>query len=245
MQEIRTRSPGRTLRTSPPVSTTVPTASWPRTRPGVTSGTSPLMMCRSVPQMVTASTRTTASAASLMPGSGTSCQAVCPGPWKTSAFMTSPLCSCLVQYGSPSGWPVGYAVRMGRTVPLPGRSGPCRVPGPVRHGFCRHCGLHGPIPTSAHRHPRRDRLRDSARIRRSPKAGVPFRRPGRRHRGMARYCRRADSGSGTKQPASCLRARKHADPGAHPASHAWAGGHSAGASVRMIVTGHGAWWATC
>ena len=58
-------------------------------RAGRTSGTSPLRMCRSVPQMVTASTRTMASVASWMPGSGTSCQERCPGPWKTSAFMAA------------------------------------------------------------------------------------------------------------------------------------------------------------
>ena len=44
-----------------PTSSTVPTASWPRIVPGVTSGTSPLRMCRSVPQIVTASTPTIAS----------------------------------------------------------------------------------------------------------------------------------------------------------------------------------------
>ncbi len=135
MQEISTRSPGRTLRTSPPISTTVPTASWPRMRPGVTSGTSPLMMCRSVPQMVTASTRTTASAASLMPGSGTSCQEVCPGPWKTSAFMTSPSLPLwsgighrqpdLVEAGAhgpdgPRAGPVGHMPRRGRCPHHPG-----------------------------------------------------------------------------------------------------------------------------
>ncbi|MFE2561781.1 MBL fold metallo-hydrolase [Streptomyces sp. NPDC059352] len=37
--------------------------------------------------MVTASTRTIASAGSSITGSGTSCQAIRPGPWKTSAFM--------------------------------------------------------------------------------------------------------------------------------------------------------------
>src|SRR5690606_11127297 len=51
MQETRTRSPGTRSSMSEPVSTTMPTASWPRTRPGSTSGTSPARMCRSVPQM--------------------------------------------------------------------------------------------------------------------------------------------------------------------------------------------------
>jgi len=36
----------------------VPTPSWPRIRPSVTAGTSPLRMCRSVPQIVVVSTRT-------------------------------------------------------------------------------------------------------------------------------------------------------------------------------------------
>ena len=44
-----------------PISTTVPTASWPRIVPGCTSGTSPLRMCRSVPQIVDESIRTIAS----------------------------------------------------------------------------------------------------------------------------------------------------------------------------------------
>ena len=61
MQDTSTRSPGRDPRTSSPISTISPTASWPSTVPGATSGTSPLRMCRSVPQIVTASTRTTAS----------------------------------------------------------------------------------------------------------------------------------------------------------------------------------------
>jgi hypothetical protein len=52
-----TRSPGTSPLTPAPTSTTVPTASWPRIRPGCTAGTSPPRMCRSVPQMVSASTR--------------------------------------------------------------------------------------------------------------------------------------------------------------------------------------------
>ncbi len=88
MQEISTRSPGRTERTSRPVSTTSPTASWPRTVPGRTSGTSPFRMCRSVPQTVTASTRTIASVESLRTGSAVSSQAASPGPWKTYALMS-------------------------------------------------------------------------------------------------------------------------------------------------------------
>ncbi len=45
------------------------------------SGTSPLRMWRSVPQMVTASIRTTASVCSSIFGSGTSSQLFSPGPW--------------------------------------------------------------------------------------------------------------------------------------------------------------------
>src|SRR5215216_3299489 len=41
MQETRTRSPWRTFSTASPVSTTVPTASWPRVRPSSQLGTSP------------------------------------------------------------------------------------------------------------------------------------------------------------------------------------------------------------
>ena len=61
MHDTSTRSPTLTVLTPAPTASTVPTASWPRIRPSVTAGTSPLRMCRSVPQMVTASTRTIAS----------------------------------------------------------------------------------------------------------------------------------------------------------------------------------------
>src|SRR5450631_3969466 len=44
-------------------------------------------MCRSVPQMVVASTRTMASPSSKMTGSGTSFQLFDPGPSYTSAFI--------------------------------------------------------------------------------------------------------------------------------------------------------------
>ena len=52
MQEIRTRSPGLNAVTPGPISSTMPTPSWPRMRPGAQVGTSPLRMCRSVPQIV-------------------------------------------------------------------------------------------------------------------------------------------------------------------------------------------------
>ena len=67
--------------TAAPISTTVPTASWPSIVPGFTSGTSPLRMCRSVPQIVDESIRTMASVGSMMDGSGTDSHARSPGPW--------------------------------------------------------------------------------------------------------------------------------------------------------------------
>src|ERR1700759_1922028 len=88
MQETSTRSPGSSVVTALPISVTVPTASWPRIVPGVTSGTSPLRMCRSVPQIVEESILTIASVGCSIFGSGTSSQARCPGPWYTSAFIS-------------------------------------------------------------------------------------------------------------------------------------------------------------
>jgi hypothetical protein len=81
MQEMMTRSPTSKVATAEPVSTTVPTPSWPRIRPSVTAGTSPLRMCRSVPQMVVVSIRTIASVGCWTVGSGTSSHALRPGPW--------------------------------------------------------------------------------------------------------------------------------------------------------------------
>src|SRR5215471_16603269 len=52
MQEIRTWSPGRNWVTPEPAAVTTPTPSWPRIRPGLQLGTSPLRICRSVPQIV-------------------------------------------------------------------------------------------------------------------------------------------------------------------------------------------------
>src|SRR5436190_19287345 len=93
MHDTRTRSPTLTFLTPAPISSTVPTASWPRIRPSVTAGTSPFRMCRSVPQMVTASTRTMASVSASMVGFGTSSHALLPGPWYTSARIAA---SCAV-----------------------------------------------------------------------------------------------------------------------------------------------------
>src|SRR6478609_2056794 len=88
MQETSTRSPRSSVVTALPVSTTVPTASWPRIVPGTTSGTSPLRMWRSVPQMVVESIFTMTSVGASIFGSSTSSQARCPGPWYTSAFIS-------------------------------------------------------------------------------------------------------------------------------------------------------------
>src|SRR5579884_1055855 len=89
MHEISTLSPTCRPVTAAPTSATVPTASWPRIRPSATSGTSPPRMCRSVPQIVTASTRTITSVVSTRSGSGTTCQERLPGPWYTNAFMAA------------------------------------------------------------------------------------------------------------------------------------------------------------
>ena len=84
-RSTRTRpAPGRrcwTRFTPRPTCSTVPTASWPRMRPAVTAGTSPLRMCRSVPQIVVASTRTMASVSATSSGLGTSSHDERPGPW--------------------------------------------------------------------------------------------------------------------------------------------------------------------
>jgi hypothetical protein len=71
MAGTSTRSPSARLVTAAPTATTVPTASWPKIRPLVTAGTSPLRMCRSVPQIVVVSTWTTISVGSAGLGSGT------------------------------------------------------------------------------------------------------------------------------------------------------------------------------
>ena len=68
MQEMITRSPTASLVTAAPISVIVPTPSWPRIRPSVTAGTSPLRMCRSVPQIVVVSTRTITSVGSMISG---------------------------------------------------------------------------------------------------------------------------------------------------------------------------------
>ena len=80
MQEMMTRSPTLRLVTEAPISVMVPTPSWPRMRPLATAGTSPLRMCRSVPQMVVVSTLTITSLGFWIVGSGTSVHDFSPGP---------------------------------------------------------------------------------------------------------------------------------------------------------------------
>src|SRR5579872_5733208 len=87
MQETRTWSPFLKLLTALPVSSTIPTPSWPRMRPGTTSGTSPFRICRSVPHIVVFTTLTRASVGSIIVGFGLVSQAFLPGPLYTRAFM--------------------------------------------------------------------------------------------------------------------------------------------------------------
>src|SRR6188472_4092940 len=87
MQEMMTRSPTFRLVTEEPTSVIVPTPSWPRIRPFVTAGTSPLRIWRSVPQIVVVSTLTITSLGFWILGSGTSVQDISPGPPYTRAFM--------------------------------------------------------------------------------------------------------------------------------------------------------------
>ena len=89
MQEMITLSPTASWVTELPTSVMTPTPSWPRIRPGVTAGTSPLRMCRSVPQIVVVSILTMMSVGFWICGSGISVHDFSPGPWYTSAFMMS------------------------------------------------------------------------------------------------------------------------------------------------------------
>ena len=56
-----TRSPGFTVETALPTSSTTPTISWPTVTPGTARGTEPCLMCRSLVQMLLRVTRTMAS----------------------------------------------------------------------------------------------------------------------------------------------------------------------------------------
>jgi len=80
MQEISTRSPGLKVLTPAPTASMTPTPSWPSTVPGTQVGTSPLRMCRSVPQMVVFVILTTASVGAWMVGLARSSSAFLPGP---------------------------------------------------------------------------------------------------------------------------------------------------------------------
>src|SRR5471032_2616861 len=88
MQEIRTVFPGLNDVTAVSIESITPTPSWPRMRPDVQLGTSPLRMCRSVPQIVVRVTRTMSSVAAAMVGLGRSSSAFFPGPRKASAFIS-------------------------------------------------------------------------------------------------------------------------------------------------------------
>ncbi len=85
-----TRSPSRRFRTARPISSTMPTPSWPRIVPGFIPGTVPRTRWRSVPQIALAVRRTIASVRSLIRGSGTSSSRMSPMPWKTTAFIPGP-----------------------------------------------------------------------------------------------------------------------------------------------------------
>ena len=71
IRDTSTRSPAETVLTPVPTSSTVPTASWPRIRPTVTSGVSPFE-CKSDPQIVVTQSLTMASVSSRRDGCGTS-----------------------------------------------------------------------------------------------------------------------------------------------------------------------------
>ncbi len=80
MQEISTWSPGLKLVTAAPTDSITPTPSCPRMVPGLQVGTSPLRMCRSVPQIVVRVMRTIASPGMASAGLGRSSTFLRPGP---------------------------------------------------------------------------------------------------------------------------------------------------------------------
>src|SRR5580658_3258332 len=79
-QEITTWSPALNAVTADPTWSTMPTPSWPRMQPGLHVGTSPLRMCRSVPQIVVLVTLTIASVGAEICGFGRFSRAFLPGP---------------------------------------------------------------------------------------------------------------------------------------------------------------------
>jgi hypothetical protein len=70
VEGMTTRSPGLKFGACGPVSSTTPTASWPRIVPGRIPGMVPRTKCRSVPQIALVVIRTIASAESPITGSG-------------------------------------------------------------------------------------------------------------------------------------------------------------------------------
>jgi hypothetical protein len=79
-QEIITASPTLNAVTAEPTASTMPTPSWPRMRPGWQVSTSPLRMCRSVPQIVVRVIFTMASVGAPSVGFGRSSSAFFCGP---------------------------------------------------------------------------------------------------------------------------------------------------------------------
>ena len=73
-----TRSPGFTVVTAEPTSSTTPTISWPTVMPGTARGTEPCLMCRSLVQIDPKVTRTTASRGLRISGLGLSMRANFP-----------------------------------------------------------------------------------------------------------------------------------------------------------------------
>ena len=73
--------------TEEPTSSITPTPSCPRIVPGTMPGIVPRTMCRSVPQMALAVSRTIASVGCSIFGSGTLSRRMSPTPWNTTAFM--------------------------------------------------------------------------------------------------------------------------------------------------------------
>ena len=80
MQEISTWLPGLNCVTPAPTSSTTPTPSCPRIRPGSQLGTSPFRIWRSVPQIVVLEILTIASVGAPIAGFGRSSTAFFPGP---------------------------------------------------------------------------------------------------------------------------------------------------------------------
>ena len=80
MHEISTASPWAKPVTLEPASTMTPVPSWPRMRPGWQVATSPLRICRSVPQMVVRVILTMASVGCWISGMGRFSSRIFPGP---------------------------------------------------------------------------------------------------------------------------------------------------------------------